>query len=112
MIVGLDKLVDRLNRLEETVQAVGAEAVTASAERCRVLAQEFVPVDTGALRNSIHVEKNGENESSVIAASEYAAKQEYGTSKMRPHPYMLPAAWQSAEGFFAQARQGLRKRGV
>lgn len=109
MIVGLDKLVGRLNRMESTLQSVAAEACAASAERCEALAKEFVPVDTGALRESIHVE-NGADASSVIAATQYAAKVEYGTSKMRPQPYMLPAAWQSADGFFAQVRLGLQKR--
>lgn len=51
-----------------------------------------VPVDTGALRNSIQTEMETDTSGVVFTNQEYAAYVEYGTSKMAAQPYMTPAA--------------------
>jgi HK97 gp10 family phage protein len=48
------------------------------------------PVDTGTLRSSISAEISGLS-AEVSATTEYADYVEYGTSRMRPQPYMGPA---------------------
>ncbi len=60
-------------------------------------AKQYVPVLSGALRNSIHTEGGG-GTFEVIAQSteggaprDYAHFVEYGTSKMNAQPYMMPA---------------------
>jgi len=51
-----------------------------------------VPVDTGALRASIHSEMTGDTSGMVSTNIEYSVYQEYGTVKMAATPYMTPAA--------------------
>ena len=46
--------------------------------------------DTGELIDSIKVEKR-KNTSTVKIDADYAGYLEYGTSKMRPRPFILPA---------------------
>lgn len=48
------------------------------------------PVDTGALRRSIHGKVDGTT-GTVGSNCEYAAYQEFGTYKMDAYPYLVPA---------------------
>ena len=48
-------------------------------------------VDTGLLKNSIHVEEVGEMSVAVVAGTDYAVHLEYGTATMEPRPFMGPA---------------------
>ena len=48
-------------------------------------------VDTGLLKNSIHVEEVGEMSAAVVAGTDYAILLEYGTATMEPRPFMGPA---------------------
>lgn len=103
-MTGAKHIVRRLNMLVPAMEGVAAEAVSASAGRCAAIARGLVPVDTGALRDSIEAHSSGEYASSVTASASYAAMVEYGTGKMAAQPYMLPAAHRAAEEFFASAR--------
>lgn len=55
------------------------------------------PVDTGSLRNSVSVEKNGKDIVVIVGGSsnphdvDYAEYVENGTSKMRAQPFIGPA---------------------
>ncbi len=51
----------------------------------------FAPVDTGRLRASIHTEMEGELVWKVCTNVYYAIYQEFGTRKMKAHPFMRPA---------------------
>ena len=55
------------------------------------VSQERVPVDTGALKASGHVEKEGDFSASIVYDEGYAGFVELGTSKMRAQPYCEPA---------------------
>ena len=109
MIGGLKNTVRRLNMLVPAMEGVGAEAGYAATARCADIARADVPVDTGALKGSIGVQRGGTYTASVTASAPYAAMVEYGTSKMPPQPYMLPAAHRAAEDFFANARAEAQK---
>lgn len=54
------------------------------------IAQENAPVQTGELRDSIHVEKDG-NDHTVVVGADHGAFVELGTSKMAAQPYLGPA---------------------
>lgn len=57
-------------------------------------AAQLAPVDTGLLRKSINhriIERRGYPVGQVGTNVEYAAFQEFGTSKMAAQPFMLPA---------------------
>jgi len=55
-------------------------------------AKTLAPVDTGALRNSIHITRRGALTYWTEDGVHYGIYQEYGTYKMRAQPFMLPAA--------------------
>lgn len=55
--------------------------------------------ETGALVRSIKVEKNSKSESTVYVEQDYAVFLEYGTSKMRPRPFILPAFLKTKKWF-------------
>jgi len=102
-IVGLRELEDKLSRLDEKLKRALEEALEEIAEKIRDDAKSFAPVDTGSLRKSIRVEREGELQFSVVAGDggvinprtgrevDYAGYVEFGTSRMSPQPYMQPA---------------------
>jgi len=102
-IVGFRELEDKLSNLKEKLNHALAEALEEIAEKIRDDAKGFAPVDTGSLRKSIRVEREGELQFSVVAGDggvinprmgrevDYAGYVEFGTSRMSPQPYMQPA---------------------
>ena len=68
------------------------QAVTKTAHDIQGNAQALAPVDTGFLKNSIHVE-DGENslEKYVVVGAEYGIFQEYGTVHKPAQRYFTPA---------------------
>ncbi len=75
-----------LDSLGEQVQ----RALGAVGELAVEYAREIVPVDTGALRESLTYRVDGET-LTVGSDKEYAAVVETGTSRQRPQPYIRPA---------------------
>ena len=73
-------------------------------------AKMVVPVDTGALKNSITTEMEGDLSAIVAPHTEYAVFVEYGTSRGSPaQPYMTPAA-EANRGPFEQAMTQMLNR--
>lgn len=70
-------------------------ALAAIAHQVEGSAKDKAPVDTGALKNSIHVEKKSDNEYWVADGVEYGIFQELGTSKMSAQPFLVPAVEQA-----------------
>ena len=54
-------------------------------------AKMLAAVDTGALKNSIHVENTGLAKRIVTDSVEYGIYVEMGTSRMAAQPFMVPA---------------------
>ena len=54
-------------------------------------AKKNVPVDTGALRDSIDLKKTADGVE-IGSDLEYAAAVEYGTTRHAPQPYLKPAS--------------------
>lgn len=54
------------------------------------IAKDNAPVLSGALRDSIHVESDGDDHA-VVVGVDYGAFVEFGTSRMAAQPYLGPA---------------------
>jgi len=61
-------------------------------------AKDKVPVRTGTLQKSIHVE-NDRDASHIIADTDYALFVELGTRHQAPNPYLVPALQEVARKF-------------
>ena len=92
----LDDLQDDSNR--------ELEQMPIEAER---IANRLVPVDTGALKESITINLT---EHSIVAGEDYAVFVEFGTVKMAPQPFLGPAARQAFEDGVRRLRDGSRRR--
>jgi len=102
-IVRLTELEEKLSNLDVKLSRALDEALKEIAEKIRDDAKGFVPVDTGALKKSIRIEKKGKLQVSIVAGGggvinprtgrevDYASFVEFGTSRMSPQPYMQPA---------------------
>ena len=92
-IKGLEQLIKNYDRRSNAVDVAGI--VNQGATIVQAQAKALAPKDTGALIQSIGVDKalGGTSATASVATDkEYAAYQEYGTSKMAAQPYMRPAA--------------------
>lgn len=82
----------KLDRLIRTVPQKGDELVKKGATALQGKAVTIVPVDTGALKNSIHTEPRGKWIYWVADGMEYGIYVELGTSRMAAQPFFAPAA--------------------
>lgn len=74
-------------RTEPAVSALVGRALFAIQARAVMRA----PIDTGFLRNSIRIVHEG-TEGRVEVGAHYGVYLEFGTSRMSPRPYLIPAA--------------------
>lgn len=92
-------------RMEDAMVRVVEENAGQAAENARDLA----PVDSGELKHGIAVRKYGRAEGAVISAAPHSVMVEYGTSRMPPQPFMLPAAQDARGKFMESARTAARE---
>ena len=94
-----------LKALPEQIEA----ALTAIGLTAETYAKKDCPVDTGRLRNSI-TNAVALNEQAVYIGTnvEYAAYVELGTSRMKPRPYLKPAATEHSDEYKKLAENALK----
>ena len=69
-----------------------ADAVDTVAFQIEADAKDLVPVDTGHLKGSIQAQPSNDGLSAAVNVfATYAAYVEFGTSRMRAQPYLVPA---------------------
>lgn len=98
---GISSLCEKLTGSIEEIISAGGECVKDSAV-------SLCPVDTGTLRNSISVSVNGSN-AEISANTDYAAYVEFGTSKMAPKPYLVPALLENADSIISAMAEAIAK---
>jgi HK97 gp10 family phage protein len=102
------KLIMRFAQLAEEARRAAQDLVRDTASAIATTAQALAPVDTGALRDSIEVEHEAPMRSVVTAGNgdvDYAAYQEFGTSRMHAQPYLTPAVEQERPRFEAGVKR-------
>jgi len=101
----------RFNKMPELTKASRERAVQAvqkAADDIEGVAKIKAPFDTGNLMSSIQEQKEPDSSDLTKYVGphvEYAIYQEYGTSRMRAHPYMRPAAEAVRPAFIAAMQQ-------
>ncbi len=86
-----------LNKIARGLNANTDRVLGLISFRLEALAKTLAPVDTGALKNSIHTLRVGKRLWRVEDGVEYGIYQELGTYKMAAHPFMSPAAERVAD---------------
>jgi HK97 gp10 family phage protein len=92
-------LVSRIGTIRAQARVRAGNVVAKTAHDIETHAKDNVPVDTGAAKNSIHVEDAGELRRRVVVGVDYGEPLEYGTYKMAARPFMTPAAVANAGPF-------------
>jgi HK97 gp10 family phage protein len=104
-----DDFMIEMNELNRLAVDLGQASITAPLKASAAIrktafdivgtAQTFVPVDTGATKNSIHATSGdarplgaGSLAANIGPTTEYAPHLEFGTVNMAPHAFMGPAA--------------------
>lgn len=81
-----------------------AQVVAKTAHDIEATAKSLAPVDTGALKNSIGSDISALH-AEIGPTVSYGIYQEFGTSRMAPHPFMGPALEQHTAAFLAAVEQ-------
>ena len=88
----LARFAEDLRESADTLTRRASQVVRKAALDTMADAKTLAPVDTGNLRNSITTDaRQGDLVAVVEATASYSAYIEWGTSKMRPQPFMRPA---------------------
>lgn len=88
-----EKLLALANKTQRSVE----KALTMVGIQVRGDAVMMAPVDTGLLRTSIEYKVEGAEYVEIGTSVEYAAFQEFGTSKMEAQPFLTPSVNQNRE---------------
>ena len=97
-------LISRIPLISAEMERKASAVVSKTVADIKANAQGRVPVDTGALKNSISSRAEALS-GEVFTGMEYAEYVEYGTSRMAGRPYMIPAAEQARAGFIAAMKR-------
>lgn len=94
------KMTSNRKELEAELKKAVERALEAVGLTAEAYAKLDCPVDTGRLRNSISHAVDVNEEAAYIGTNvEYAPYVEYGTSRMKPQPYLKPAATEHGEEY-------------
>lgn len=104
---GLDRALRRMQQLEKNAQSALQIAVGKAGEEALQSARMYAPVRTGALKNSLALQRQG-LQACLITPCPYAAAVEMGALHTPAQPFMMPAARQS--DYFQRAAQCLKER--
>ena len=106
----LTTLAADLRNASVKTQAAATQVVKKVGYDCVAVMQSEVPVDTGALKNSVNVDFSGSGggmTAEVGPSVEYAGYVAYGTRYMPPNPYDLRTVERVSPGFVeAMSRLG------
>jgi len=109
---------DKLDQIQSSLPQDVSELVLTLAQNCEAYikdnfspdspSQPYTPpaVDTGYLKSSIVSQRVRRDTAMVYVGAEYGISLEYGTDKMQPRPFVLPALEFVANRF---ARYGIIK---
>ena len=78
------------------------------ARRVEAGAKLRAPVKTGNLRRLIQVQMEGDLSAIVFSAAEYSIHVEFGTTRMRARPFLLPALEEVARSIGGEVKQVIR----
>lgn len=101
----------RLPEITAELEKAAREAVAAAAELVVATAKDRAPVDTGRLRDSIHIDEEAEGTYVVAGDHEvfYGNMVEHGTVDAAAHPFLLPALEENRSAIEAAVTAAIRK---
>jgi HK97 gp10 family phage protein len=112
----------KLNNLRRNAKGQMTIMLRTIGRRVEATAKALAPVETGALRDSIHMNENdtgtrGGGMSAVLGIAvgsdlDYSRWQELGTSVMPAHPYLIPAYEQHTQDIGKQVELFLVRLGM
>ena len=109
-IEGLDGPQRKLRKIPAQIEKEVSVALNEGAERIADGARARVSVDSGSLRNSIHVRQSEEGMSaSVETSAEHARHVEFGTRHAPARPFLLPAFDEAKPKVVAEVRGAVRR---
>jgi HK97 gp10 family phage protein len=100
---------DRFPEIAAKMPGQASKVVRTTAFVIEARAKTLVPVDTGTLKSSISTTVEDGGLSAIVAPhTDYAAHVEFGTRRMSPRPYMIPAAEAALPAYVDAMTQMLR----
>ena len=102
---------DKTRAVEAKVKEAVRVALLGCAETAVGYSVDIVPVDTGWLRINISKSYDDSEQTAYIGTNvEYAPYVEFGTSRMKPEPYLKPAVANHADEYKKYISQVLKAK--
>lgn len=101
----------RLDAIARTLDEEIDSGIRNAAEQIAADAKGRVPVDSGALRNAIHVDRHGDGDYSVVAGDStafYGHIVEHGGVNTPARPFLIPAAEATRDNIDELVRAALK----
>lgn len=112
-IKGVDKLISKIQQMDESVQKEAKLLVFDAATDIEVEALAKVPMRTKTLRNSINkLPVNNAFGAIVSANTDYAVFVEFGTKYQRAQPYLTPAFLRVSKEFVSDLKALLKRQKI
>ena len=89
-VSGIDAVIASLNATIQQFESDVDQIVQDASIECRDEAKAVVQVDTGFCRDHI-VDEHEHLQSSTTSQAPYSEPLEFGTSRSRPYPFMMPS---------------------
>lgn len=107
--VSRGKLVSNLSAIAAAAPIAAKAALLQTAADIIDIAKQLVPVDTGALKQSLGADPISSSEVHVGSDMPYAPHVEFGTVHSAAQPYLVPAFAQAEETFKKRLEQEIAK---
>ena len=123
---GFDEYLEKIVQAGENVDAAAGRAIEAAAEVARDGMKKRVAEDTGNLKNHIQIKGPQQDGNFIFAevglipdiaftdaeTARYGTAQEYGTSSMPAHPYILPTLKEDKNKIRKAEKESLEKDSI
>jgi HK97 gp10 family phage protein len=102
------------SRLPDIAAGLRRRVIVATEQGAELVAQKAkarVPIESGSLRNAIHVERDGADVYVVAGDREafYGHMVEHGTRHSAPHPFLIPALEESRDAILDLIEANLKR---
>jgi len=107
--INASKAIKKLAKANKRVPKAFQDVLFKVAALVEAEAVRLAPVDTGRLKDSIHIEVESKSKITISDGVFYGVFQELGSFRTPPQPFMLPAAQKAAKNVKALMKKALKK---
>jgi HK97 gp10 family phage protein len=108
-VIGIRRMTARIDHIAEQMSEAAQQAADEELLALGVDISQGAPVDTGELRDSVHVDEEPGGGGIVRVDADHAAPVELGTARMTAQPYVQPALERAEQRYAARVAKDVKE---